>query len=153
VGQVLLPLLLALVVALGRRRGSARPLRATKIRGRRGTPAACAIFKRAADLELLGVPGVEQPAPREVVGQGLRAERAAAEERAARAGRGNRRTREPHGGCVVRAVEYSPGRPCHSTLSLTVIDGHSLRICTVILLSLLLFSVKMTVSPRASGIR
>ena len=45
----------------------------------------------------------------------------------------------------------SPGRHCHSTLSLAVIDRHSLGIYTVILLPLLPFSVKMTVSPWAIG--
>jgi hypothetical protein len=43
----------------------------------------------------------------------------------------------------------SPGRHCHSTLSWTVIDRHSLGIYTVILRSLLLCSDKMTVSPWA----
>ena len=42
------------------------------------------------------------------------------------------------------------GRPCHSTLSLTVTDCHSLGIYKVILLSLLSFSVEMTVSPLAT---
>ena len=42
-----------------------------------------------------------------------------------------------------------PGRHCHSTLSMTVIGYHSVGICTVILLALLSFSVKMTVSPMA----
>jgi len=40
---------------------------------------------------------------------------------------------------------HSPGRRCHSALSLTVIGGHSLGIYTVILLSLLAVSAKMTV--------
>ena len=44
----------------------------------------------------------------------------------------------------------SPGRHCHSMLSLTVVDCHSLAIYTLLLLSLLSFAVKMTVSPRAS---
>jgi ABC-type multidrug transport system fused ATPase/permease subunit len=41
----------------------------------------------------------------------------------------------------------SPGRHCHSTLTLAVIDCHSLGIYTVILLPLLSCSAKMTVSP------
>ena len=41
----------------------------------------------------------------------------------------------------------SRGRHCHSTLSLNAIVCHSLGICTLILLSLLSFSAKMTVSP------
>ena len=43
----------------------------------------------------------------------------------------------------------SPGRHCHSTRSLAVVECHSLGIYTLILLSLLSFSVKMTVSPWA----
>ena len=43
----------------------------------------------------------------------------------------------------------SRGRHCHSTLSLNAIVCHSLGICTLILLSLLSFSVKMTASPSA----
>jgi hypothetical protein len=39
----------------------------------------------------------------------------------------------------------SPGRHCHSTLSLTAIGCHSLVISTVLLLLMLSFSVKMTV--------
>ena len=42
-------------------------------------------------------------------------------------------------------ARVSQGRHCHSTLSVTVIDCHSLGIYTVILHPLLLFSVKMTV--------
>jgi hypothetical protein len=45
--------------------------------------------------------------------------------------------------------DTSPGRHCHSTLSLTAIDPHSLGIYTATLLSLLSFSAKMTVSPLA----
>jgi hypothetical protein len=46
----------------------------------------------------------------------------------------------------------SPGRHCHSTLSLTVMYCHSaLEIYTVILLPLSSLSVKRTVSPRARG--
>ena len=41
----------------------------------------------------------------------------------------------------------SPGRRCHSTLPLAVTGRHPLGIGTVILLSLLSFSAKMTVSP------
>ena len=41
--------------------------------------------------------------------------------------------------------DTSPGRHCHSTLSLAVIDCSSLGIYTVILLSLLSLSAKMTV--------
>ena len=50
-----------------------------------------------------------------------------------------------------RADLRSPGRHCHSTLSLTVIGCHSLGIyiLVVVLLSLLSFSVKMTVLPWA----
>ena len=51
---------------------------------------------------------------------------------------------------ISRQLVPSPGRYCHSTLSLTVIDCRSLGIHTVILRSLLSFSVKMTVSPPAS---
>ena len=40
-----------------------------------------------------------------------------------------------------------PGRHRHSTLTLTVIGCYSVGIHTLILLSLLSFSVKMTVSP------
>jgi myosin-7 len=47
------------------------------------------------------------------------------------------------------AGECSPGRHCHSTLSLSVIGCHSLGIYTVILLSLLSLSAKMTASPLA----
>ena len=43
----------------------------------------------------------------------------------------------------------SPGRHCHSTLSVSVIGCHSLGIYTVVLLSSLPFSVRMTASPRA----
>jgi hypothetical protein len=42
----------------------------------------------------------------------------------------------------------SPRRHCHSIL---IIDCHSLEIYTVVLLSLLLFSVAMTVSPMATA--
>jgi hypothetical protein len=49
----------------------------------------------------------------------------------------------------------SPGRHCHSALSLAVIDCHwlsrSLGICAVILLPLWSRSAKMTASPRALG--
>jgi hypothetical protein len=41
------------------------------------------------------------------------------------------------------------GDTCHSTLSLAVIDCHSLGIYAVVLLSLRSFSVEMTASPRA----
>jgi hypothetical protein len=41
----------------------------------------------------------------------------------------------------------SPGRFCHSTLSLAVIGRHSLGIYILILLPLLSFSAKMTVLP------
>ena len=44
----------------------------------------------------------------------------------------------------------SPGRHCHSTLSLTVIDCHSLGIGALILLSSLPFSATMRVSPRVT---
>jgi hypothetical protein len=44
----------------------------------------------------------------------------------------------------------SPGRHCHSTPSLTVIDCHSFGIHRLILLSLLSFSGETTVSPSAS---
>ena len=43
----------------------------------------------------------------------------------------------------------SPGRHCHSTLSLTAIHCHSLAICTVIVLSLLSVSAQITVPPVA----
>jgi hypothetical protein len=43
-------------------------------------------------------------------------------------------------------LQASHGRHCHSTLSLTGIDCPSLGVYTVILLSLLSFSVIMTVS-------
>jgi hypothetical protein len=45
--------------------------------------------------------------------------------------------------------ELSPGRHCHSTLSLAAIDCHSLGNHTVILLALLSFSAKMTVAHMA----
>jgi hypothetical protein len=45
----------------------------------------------------------------------------------------------------------SPGRHCHSALSLTAVDCHSLGIYLLILLPLLSFSAEMTVSPRATG--
>ena len=49
------------------------------------------------------------------------------------------------------ATSASPGRHFHSTLPLTVIDCHCLRIyATIILLSSLSFSFKMTVSPLAN---
>jgi hypothetical protein len=48
------------------------------------------------------------------------------------------------------AAPSSPGRHCHSTPSLAVIDVHSLGIYTTILLSLRSLSVKMTVSPWAT---
>jgi hypothetical protein len=44
-----------------------------------------------------------------------------------------------------------PRRHCHSTLSLAATDSHSLAIYMLILLSLLSYSVKMTVSPMARG--
>jgi hypothetical protein len=47
-------------------------------------------------------------------------------------------------------VSHSPWQYCHCTLPLTVIACHSLGIYTLALLSLLPFSVKMTVSPWAS---
>jgi hypothetical protein len=47
-------------------------------------------------------------------------------------------------------VVPSPGKHCHSTLSLTVIGCHSLDMHTVTLQPLLPFSVKMTVSTTAS---
>jgi hypothetical protein len=59
-------------------------------------------------------------------------------------GRPTARTRPSHR----RSQVPTPGRHCHSTLS--VVGCHSLGICTVILLSLLSFSVKMTVSPWAT---
>jgi hypothetical protein len=43
----------------------------------------------------------------------------------------------------------SHGRHCHSTLLLAVVDCHCLGIHTVVLLSLLPFSVKITVPPTA----
>ena len=43
----------------------------------------------------------------------------------------------------------SKGRHCRSTLSLAVLDGHSLGIYTVILVSLLSFSAEMKVPPKA----
>jgi hypothetical protein len=49
-------------------------------------------------------------------------------------------------------LQVSPGRHCHSTLSLIVVGCHSLGIYTVVLLSLLSFSVKMTMSPLATCI-
>ena len=61
------------------------------------------------------------------------------------------RRRPGHG----RAGVYnSPGQHRHSALSLPVIGGRSSAIYTVILLSFLSFSAKMTAaSPRATGIR
>jgi hypothetical protein len=56
---------------------------------------------------------------------------------------------QPVQGVVMNSFLPSPGWHCHSTLTLTVIDCHSFRIYTLILLSLLSFSVKMTVSPSA----
>jgi hypothetical protein len=50
---------------------------------------------------------------------------------------------------VQEAGPPSPGRHCHSALPLTVIACHYLGIYTLILLSLLSFSVKMAVSPPA----
>jgi hypothetical protein len=47
-------------------------------------------------------------------------------------------------------VTRSPGRHCHSILSLTVIDWHCLGMYTVVWLPLLSFSVEMAVSPLAS---
>ena len=41
-----------------------------------------------------------------------------------------------------------PGRHCHSALPSAVVGCHSAGICTVILLPLLAFSVKMTAPPR-----
>ena len=52
-----------------------------------------------------------------------------------------------------RPGERSPGRHCHSTLPLAVIDCHCLGIYTVILLPLLSFSAKMIVSPWARRAR
>jgi hypothetical protein len=46
---------------------------------------------------------------------------------------------------VASDLVASPGRHCHSTLSSTVIDWHSVGIYTVVLLSLLSFSAKMYV--------
>jgi hypothetical protein len=48
-------------------------------------------------------------------------------------------------------LQASHGQHCHSTLPLTTIGCHSLGIYPVILLSLLSFSAKMTVSPRATA--
>jgi hypothetical protein len=45
-----------------------------------------------------------------------------------------------------RKVLISPGRRCHSTMSLTVISCHSIGIYTVILLLLLSVSIKETMS-------
>ena len=45
------------------------------------------------------------------------------------------------------AGDYSPGRHCHSTLSLATIDCRSLLTHALILLVLLSLSVKMTVRP------
>ena len=56
---------------------------------------------------------------------------------------------EGHGGSETDIGLASPGRHCHSTLSLAVIICHSLGIYTVVLWSLLSFSVKMKVSPLA----
>jgi hypothetical protein len=50
-------------------------------------------------------------------------------------------------GCWIGFTSH--GRHCHSTLSMTVIHCHSLGIYILILLPLLSFSVKMTVSPVA----
>ena len=47
------------------------------------------------------------------------------------------------------AGALSPGRHCHSTLALALIDWHCLGIHTVILLPLLPFSVGLRASPRA----
>ena len=52
---------------------------------------------------------------------------------------------------LAAALQASHGRYCHSTLSLTGVDYHSLAIHTLILLSLLSFSAKMTVSPVATA--
>ena len=49
-------------------------------------------------------------------------------------------------------IQARPGRHCHSTRSLSVIDCHSLGIYTVILLPLLSFFVEMTVSRHRPGI-
>jgi hypothetical protein len=60
-----------------------------------------------------------------------------------RAGRRGRRLRAPAARhVVVRRLQPSHGRVCYSTLLLTVIDCHSLGICTLILLSLQSFSVE-----------
>ena len=45
-------------------------------------------------------------------------------------------------------AQASLGRHCHSTLSLAVVDCHSLGIYEIVMLPLLSFSAKMTVSPR-----
>ena len=61
-------------------------------------------------------------------------------------------TRYPSASRAPLCQSPSTGRPCHSTRSLTAIGCHCLHvgIYTVILRSLLSFSVKMTVSPRAT---
>jgi hypothetical protein len=51
----------------------------------------------------------------------------------------------------VRRVRRPGRRHRHSTLSLGAIDGYSLGIYAVLLLLLLSFSVKMTVSPVATA--
>ena len=76
----------------------------------------------------------------------------AAVETAAGKGAGGR-TRSPAGRCrssfsAARSrASPSPGRHCHSTLPLTVMACHCLGIYTIILLPLLTFAAKMTVSP------
>ena len=55
------------------------------------------------------------------------------------------RTMHAHQAAMVVPGMLSHGRHCHSTRSLVVIGCHPFGIYTVILLSLLSFSVKMTV--------
>jgi hypothetical protein len=50
-----------------------------------------------------------------------------------------------------QSLQASPGRHCHSTLASAGIGGHSLVVYTLILLPLLSFSVRVTVSPRATA--
>jgi hypothetical protein len=51
----------------------------------------------------------------------------------------------------LHVLQVSHGRHCHYTLSLANIDCYFLGIYTVFLLSLLSFSVKLTVSPLAAA--
>ena len=57
--------------------------------------------------------------------------------------------RRPVAAIPMDAAWRSPGRHCHSTLSSTIIDCHSLGMHMIILLPLLSFSVKMIALPRA----